>query len=139
MEDVLLHRFVELREKLLRSQLCFGFILGADEFTHLTGDGFQFRTGTHVILVATFVVHCVAFTVLAIKRRKPYYLLLTGTFTFLSAVFLLKFFALAITVPGTEFPLQWIFRIFAVGCTLGYLIWISGIRGTWMSRLIGRR
>ena len=92
----------------------------------------------HGFLVGTFVVHCVAFSVLGVKRQKPYYFCLTGTFTFLTAVFLLKFNALTPNVSGTNFPLQWLFRIFAISCTLGYLIWISRIKGTWLSRLLGR-
>ena len=89
-------------------------------------------------LVATFVVHAIAFTILGVKRQKKYYFWLTGTFSFLTAIYLLKFRELALMMPGTNFPLIAGIRILAIGCTLTYLIIIARTPGTWLSRLLGK-
>lgn len=92
----------------------------------------------HGFLVATFVVHAAAFTILAVKRRKRYYFALTGTFVFLTAIYVLKFRELSLVFPGTDMSLTLVLRILAIGCTMGYLALIARIPGTWLSRLIGR-
>ena len=92
----------------------------------------------HGFLAVTFVVHAAAFTMLAVKRRKRYYFALTGTFVFLTAVYVLKFREISLVFPGTDLSLTLVFRIMAIGCTTGYLALIAKIPGTWLSRLIGR-
>lgn len=90
----------------------------------------------HGFLVVTFIVHAAAFTILAIKRAKKYYFLLTGTFLFLTMLYILKFKSYSVFLPGSHFPLTIVFRICAISFTLAYLITISRIEGTWLRRLI---
>lgn len=91
-------------------------------------------------LAATFVIHAVAFTILAVKRRKSYYFCLTGTFVFLTALYLLKFYEISwrLAVAGTGMSLQVALRISAIACTLTYLWVIARTPGTWLSRLLRR-
>lgn len=92
----------------------------------------------HGLLVLTFVLHCVAFTVLAIRRRKSYYFFLTGTFVFLTALYIMKFLSLSPTVGGTGVELRLVLRIGAIACTATYLIVLARTPGSWFSRLLGR-
>ena len=84
----------------------------------------------------TFVLHGVAFTILGIRRRKAYYFFLTGTFTFLTAIYLIKFENLALDVPGANFPLSWLLRLGASLCTLTYLCMIHKVEGSWLWKLM---
>ena len=86
-------------------------------------------------LVVTFVIHAVAFTVLALKRRKFHYFFLSGTFIFLIVIYILKFNSLWPVVPGTDISVIFVLRILAIAHTLAYLITISRIEGTWLQRL----
>lgn len=89
-------------------------------------------------LMVTFVIHFLAFTVLAVVRRKPYYFLLSATFLFLTALYYLKFRAFFPNVPGTFLSVVVLLRVCAIACTLAYLIVISRIEGTWLHRLLGK-
>ncbi len=89
-------------------------------------------------LVLTFIVHGAAFLILARKKQKPYYLALTGTFTFLTALYLLKYLSMTPTFPGTGISVYLVLRAMSIACTATYLLWISRVKGTWLSRLIGR-
>jgi hypothetical protein len=86
-------------------------------------------------LLVTFIAHGVAFTVLAFKRRRRYYFLLTGTFAFLTAIYFIKLEKWQPAVPGTEFPATWLLRIGATLCTLIYLRTIYHEKGSWLWRL----
>ena len=90
----------------------------------------------YCFLTFTFVAHCAAFTLLAVRRRKPYYFLLTGTFSFLTAIYALKFFSITGTLPGTDVSIRTAFRVCAVSFTLAYLFAISRIEDSWLRRLI---
>ncbi len=90
-------------------------------------------------LLATFVLHGVAFTVLAVARRRGYYFFLTGTFFFLTAIYFLKFEGWQPNVPGTDFPATWLLRLAAMACTLTYLCVIYNIEGTWLWKLTRKR
>lgn len=86
-------------------------------------------------LLITFIAHGVAFTILAVKRRRAYYFFLTGTFAFLTAIYFIKFEGWQPSVPGTDFPMTWLLRIGATACTLTYLCVIYNIEGSWLWRL----
>lgn len=90
-------------------------------------------------LFVTFVGHGVAFTILAVKRRRFYYFFLTGTFAFLTALYFIKFEGWQPSVPGTDFPATWLLRIGATICTLIYFCVIYNIEGTWLRKLMHRR
>jgi hypothetical protein len=90
-------------------------------------------------LLVTFVCHGVAFTVLALKRRRKYYFLLTGTFAFLSVIYFLKLEGWQPSVPGTSFPAAWLLRIGATVCTLIYLRMIYYEEGSWLWKLMKNR
>ena len=92
-----------------------------------------------LFLLVTFVGHGLAFTALGLKRRKGYYVFLTGTFAFLTAIYLIKFEGWELSVPGTDFPATWVLRIGATLCTLTYLKAIAGEEGTWLWKLLRRR
>lgn len=83
-------------------------------------------------LTVTFVLHGVAFTVLGVRRRKPNYFMLTGTFVFLTTIYLIKFEDWAVALPGTSFPLTWLFRIGATVCSVIYLCLIYQEEGSWL-------
>ncbi|HEX9444537.1 MAG TPA: hypothetical protein VGA73_10470 [Candidatus Binatia bacterium] len=90
-------------------------------------------------LLATFVCHGVAFAVLAWKRRRSYYLLLVGTFVFLSAIYFIKLEGWRPSVPGTGLPATWLLRAGATLCTLIYLRAIYGEEGSWLWKLTRRK
>jgi hypothetical protein len=92
-----------------------------------------------LFLLVTFVLHGVAFTVLALKRRRAYYFFLTGTFIFLTAIYFIKFEGWRPEVPGTHFPATWLLRIGATLCTLIYLRVIYNEEGSWLWKLRNRR
>lgn len=88
--------------------------------------------------LVTFVSHGIAFAFLGMKRRKIHYFFLTGTFVFLTAIYFVKFEGWILTVPGTNFPLTWIFRMAATLCTLIYLWLLKGEEDSWLWKLIRR-
>lgn len=88
-----------------------------------------------LFLTMTFVAHGIAFTILGVRRRRVYYFFLTGTFTFLTAIYFVKFEGLALEVPGTHFPLTWLLRLGALLCTLTYLAVIYNVEGSWLWKL----
>jgi len=85
--------------------------------------------------LVTFVAHGVAFTILAVKRRRSYYYFLTGTFVFLTAIYLIKLEGWQPSVPGTDFPMTWLLRIGATASTVIYLCVIYNIEGSWLWKL----
>lgn len=87
-------------------------------------------------LLGTFVLHGIAFTVLGIVRKKRYLFFLTGTFTFLSGVYYLKFREFFPNIPGMAVSAVVVLRICAIACTLTYLATIYRIEGTWLNRLL---
>jgi hypothetical protein len=88
-----------------------------------------------LFLAITFLLHGLAFTYLAARRRKGHYLLLVGTFTFLTAIYLLRFQGWNPIVPGLRWPASWLLRIGALACTLSYLGAIYNEKGSWLWRL----
>ncbi len=99
----------------------------------------EFKNFVAAFLLVTFICHGVAFTILAVKRRRAYYFFLTGTFTFLTAIYFMKFEGWELRVPGTFFPAAWLLRIGATVCTLVYLRFIYREEGSWLWRLMRRR
>ena len=99
--------------------------------------------GMHIvygILVVSFAAHAIAFAILAVKRQKKYYYFLIGTFAFLTALYSLKF-NWGSAIPawfGPTIAPTLVLRMLAIGCTLGYLLTISKIKGSWLSRVMGR-
>jgi hypothetical protein len=93
----------------------------------------------YLLLALSFVAHGIAFTVLAVKRRRTYYFFLTGTFIFLTAIYFIKFEGWQPSLPGTGFPATWLLRIGATACTLIYLRIIYGEEGSWLWKLRNRR
>ena len=92
-----------------------------------------------LFLLLTFVGHGIAFIALGLRRRKGYYFFLTGTFAFLTAIYLIRFEGWELSVPGTDFPATWFLRIGATLCTLTYLKTIAGEEGTWLWKLLRRK
>lgn len=88
-----------------------------------------------LFLVITFVLHGLVFAILGLKRRRTYYFFLTGTFAFLTAIYLIKFEGWTLRVPGTGFPATWLLRIGASLCTLIYLSFIYKEEGSWLWKL----
>jgi hypothetical protein len=95
----------------------------------------DFKTLIALFLTVTFAVHGIAFTVLGLKRRKAYYFFLTGTFTFLTALYLVKFGGWSPKIPGTDLSVTLLLRLGATLCTLGYLGVIYREKGTWLWKL----
>lgn len=93
----------------------------------------------YLFLIITFVLHAVAFTVLALRRRKTYYFWLTATFSLLTLIYLMKLEMWSGTVPGTRLPWTWLLRIGATLSTLIYLGMIYRVEGSWLWKLIHRR
>jgi hypothetical protein len=93
------------------------------------------QTFIAAFLLVTFICHGVAFTILGVKRRRTYYFFLTGTFTFLAAIYFIKFEGWQLSVPGTAFPATWLLRIGATACTLIYLRIIYSEEGSWLWKL----
>jgi hypothetical protein len=89
----------------------------------------------YIFLVLSFVVHGIAFTILGFKRGKIQYFFLTGTFVFLTAVYLIKFEGWSVSIPGTALPLTYLLRIAAFTCTASYLRTIYREEGSWLWRL----
>ena len=89
----------------------------------------------YLLLALSFVAHGIAFTVLAVKRRRRYYFFLTGTFIFLTAIYFIKFEGWQPSLPGTGFPATWLLRIGATACTLIYLRIIYNEDGSWLWKL----
>ncbi len=75
----------------------------------------------YLFLIITFVLHGVAFTILGIRRRRAYYFFLTGTFSILTVICLLKFEGWAPRVQGLG-PLTPLLRVAAILCTFAYLV-----------------
>ncbi|MEE2830013.1 MAG: hypothetical protein VX498_12555 [Myxococcota bacterium] len=73
----------------------------------------------HGFLAINFILHFLAFVVLGLRKRKPRYTFLCGTFALLTGLFSLKFFGLDPWV--FEWRLQALLRIAAAGCTAVYL------------------
>jgi hypothetical protein len=92
-----------------------------------------------LFLVITFVLHGIAFTFLGFKRRKGYYFFLSGTFAFLTAIYLMKFAGQFLSVPGTDLSATWLLRIGATLCTMIYLRCIYREEGSWLWKLTRRR
>jgi hypothetical protein len=90
------------------------------------------------VLTLTFVVHGVAFTLLGFMRRKKYYFFLTGTFTFLTALYLMKFEGWRIDVPGTGVSAAALFRVCAMLCSLAYFNVIYNEPGSWLWKFRNR-
>ncbi len=90
-------------------------------------------------LLATFIVHGIAFTVLGLVRKKRYLFFLTGTFVCLSARYYLKFRDFSPNIPNTAVSVAVVLRICAIACTLMYLTTIYRIEGTWLNRLLRKR
>ena len=90
-------------------------------------------------LLVTFIGHGVAFTILALKRRRTYYFFLTGTFAFLAAIYFIKFEGWQPSIPGTRFPATWLLRIGATLCTLIYPRTIFHEEGSWLWKLAHRK
>ena len=99
----------------------------------------ELKSFVAAFLLATFICHGVAFTILAVRLRRAYYFFLTGTFTFLTAIYFMKFGGWELTVPGTIFPATWLLRVGATLCTLIYLRFIYREEGSWLWRLTHRR
>ena len=89
----------------------------------------------YIFLVLSFVAHGIAFAFLAFKREKIQYFFLTGTFVFLTAVYVIKFEAWSVSIPGTVLPLTYLLRIAAFACTASYLRVIYNEEGSWLWRL----
>ena len=98
----------------------------------------EFNSFVAAFLLVTFVCHGGAFTVLAVKWRRAYYFFLTGTFTFLAAIYFIKLEGWQLSVPGTDFPATWLLRIGATVCTLIYLRLIFREEGSWLWKLTRR-
>jgi hypothetical protein len=88
-----------------------------------------------IFLTVTFIVHGIAFTVLGFSRGRSYYFLLSGTFTFLTAIYLMKFEGWTPEIPGSTFPVAWLLRSGAILCTLLYLRALYNEDGSWLWRL----
>ena len=97
------------------------------------------KTLSALFLVVTFVIHGIAFTILGLRRRKTYYFLLTGTFTFLTAIYFIKFEGWTTKVLGTDFSPEIILRVCAILCTLAYLRAIYNEKGSWLWKLTHRK
>ncbi len=89
----------------------------------------------YLFLVLSFVLHGIAFAILGFKRERIHYFFLTGTFAFLTAVYLIKFEAWSMSIPGTGVPLTYLLRIAAFACTASYLRVIYHEEGSWLWRL----
>jgi hypothetical protein len=89
-------------------------------------------------LTLTFVAHGVAFTILAFVRQKKAYFFLTGTFTFLTVLYLMKFEAWTINIPGTAIPAVALFRVCAIVCSSAYLNAIYNEPGSWLWKFRNR-
>ncbi|OGH56223.1 MAG: hypothetical protein A3G34_13390 [Candidatus Lindowbacteria bacterium RIFCSPLOWO2_12_FULL_62_27] len=89
-------------------------------------------------LLFAFIIHFLAFTVLAVVRRKYYYFLLSGTFVFLSVIYYFKFQRICPNFPNTAVSVIVTCRVLAVSCTAAYLFTIARLPGTWLSRLLRR-
>lgn len=90
-------------------------------------------------LIITFILHGIAFMLLGVKRRKTAYFVLTGTFVFLTAVYLIKFEGWVLTLPGTLWPATWALRAGATLCTAAYLGLIYREPGSWLWKLFSRK
>ena len=93
----------------------------------------------NVFLIITFVLHGVAFAILAVRRRKAAYVVLTGTFVFLTALYLVKFEGWDMPLPGARWPLTWALRAGATLCTAAYLCLIYREPGSWLRKLLDRK
>ena len=89
----------------------------------------------YLFLVLSFVAHGIAFAILGCTRERTQYFFLTGTFVFLTAVYLIKFEAWSVSIPGTTMPLTYLLRIAAFACTASYLRVIYDEEGSWLWRL----
>lgn len=58
------------------------------------------NTTVTVLLLGIFLIHLVAFAVLGLRRRQPYYLALVVTFSLLSGAMLARLVAPEVTVAG---------------------------------------
>jgi len=92
----------------------------------------------NVFLIITFVLHGVAFTILGLKRRKVTYFVLTGTFVFLTALYLVKFEGWDMPLPGARGLLTWALRAGATLCTAVYLCLIYREPASWLRKLLRR-
>ncbi|GEM_PF-1861661 len=99
----------------------------------------DWKSGLALFLLVTFVLHGVAFTILGLKRRKVTYFVLTGTFVFLTAIYLIKFEGWNLTLPGTHWPLTWALRAGATLCTAAYLCLIYREPASWLWKLFRRK
>lgn len=89
-------------------------------------------------LIATFVLHGIAFTILGLRQHKAHYFFLTGTFVLLTTLYFIKFEEWILRVPGTTFPITWLLRIGAAFCSLIYLRSLYREEGSWLWRLTRR-
>jgi len=88
-----------------------------------------------LFLLVTFVLHGIAFAILGLRRRKVHYFFLTGTFTFLTAIYFIRFEGWTLRVPGANFPIAWLLRVGATLCTLIYLRILYREEGSWLWKL----
>ena len=88
-----------------------------------------------LFLTITFIIHGIAFTFLGLKRRKIHYFSLTGTFTFLTAIYFLKFEGWTLIIPDIDLSAAFILRIAAILCTLAYLRGIYNEEDSWLWKL----
>ena len=93
----------------------------------------------NLFLVLTFVLHGLAFATLGLRRRKIYYLFLTGTFIFLTTIYLIKFERWDPRLPVVDWPATLLLRAGATLCTLTYLWLLGREEGSWLWRLMHRR
>jgi hypothetical protein len=89
----------------------------------------------YIGLTLSFVLHGLAFTFLGFKRHKLHYFFLTGTFVFLSALYLIKSEDWPLQIPGTDVPLTLFLRLAAFLCTMSYLKMICQEEGSWLWKL----
>jgi hypothetical protein len=64
---------------------------------------------------------------------------LTGTFVFLTAIYLIKFEGWNLTLPGTHWPATWALRAGATLCTAAYLCLIYREPASWLWKLFRRK
>jgi len=95
----------------------------------------DFRSLVAILLTVTFIIHGIAFTIIALRRRKPHYFFLTSTFTFLAAIFFIRFESWTLKLPFIGLPVTMLLRMGAALCTTGYLWFTYNEEGSWVWKL----
>jgi hypothetical protein len=72
-----------------------------------------------LFLAITFAVHFLAFSFIYKKKRENRYIMLCGTFAFLTAIYVLKWQMASIQLG--PLPLILLLRVLAIGCTASYV------------------